>query len=184
MCSETNAADLAINIGGNYGAPAAPEGYQYPGAPGYVSDRPYAGTLSIFGQFGLGAAVDYYEFEYSDDGGGTWNVMPPGAVAAPGRATTSGRRSSGEPAFPPVRPVPYTFSTINGRQVAESRTHFEAAHAAGTWGLTHFWVSDWNELIDWITNATTFADNTYRLRVRTWTAANLAAYVPGDDPGS
>jgi hypothetical protein len=181
VCSETSPADLAINIGGNYGAPATPAGYQYPGAAGYGSDRPYAGTLSLFGQFGLGAAVDYYEFEYSDDGGATWNVMPPGAVAAPGRYYF-GPPLFGEPAFPPVRAVPYTLSVINGRQVAESRTHFEAAHGAGTWGLTHFWVSDWGELIDWVTSATTFPDNTYRLRVRTWTAANLAAYVAGDDP--
>ena len=182
VCSETSPGDLAINIGGNYGAPAAPEGYQYPGAAGYGSDRPYAGTLSIFGQFGLGAAVDYYEFEYSDNGGVTWNVMPPGAVAAPGRVYF-GPPLFGEPAFPPVRAVPNTLSIINGRQVAESRTHLESTHGAATWGLAHFWVSDWNELIDWITDATTFPDNTYRLRVRTWTAANLAAYVAGDDPG-
>jgi hypothetical protein len=182
VCSETSAADLAINIGGNYGAPATPAGYQSPGAPGYDSDRPYGGTLSIFGQFGLGAAVDYYEFEYSDDGGTTWNVMPPGAVAAPSRYYF-GPPLFGEPAFPPVRAVPYTLSIVNGRQVAESRTHFESVHGPGTWGLTHFWVSDWGELIDWVTDATTFPDNTYRLRVRTWTAANLAAYVAGDDPG-
>jgi hypothetical protein len=183
VCSETSAADLTINIGGNYGAPPTPAGYQYPGAPGYISDRPYAGTLSIFGQFGLGANVDYYEFEYSDDGGATWNAMPPGTVGAPPRYYF-GPPLFGEPVFPPVRAIPNTLSIINSRQVSESRTHFETAHGLGTWGLTHFWVSDWNELIDWITNSTTFADNTYRLRVRTWTAANLAAYVPGDDPAS
>jgi hypothetical protein len=39
-CSETGAADLAINIGGNFGAPAAPEGYQYPGAPAMFPTAP------------------------------------------------------------------------------------------------------------------------------------------------
>jgi hypothetical protein len=181
VCSETNPADLITNIGGNFGAPASPAGYQYPGAAGYGSDRPYSGRLSIFGQFGLGAAVDYYEFEYSDNGGATWNAMPPGTVAAPER-DYFGPPLFGEPAFPPIRAVPNTFSTINGRRVAESRTHFESAHGPGTWGFTHFWVSDWGELIDWATSATTFPDHTYNLRVRTWTAANLAAYVPGSDP--
>jgi hypothetical protein len=181
VCSDTNPADLITNIGGNFGAPATPAGYQYPGAAGYGSDRPYAGSLSIFGQFGTGASVDYYEFEYSDDGGATWNVMPTGAVAAPGRYYF-GPPLFGEPVAPPIRAVPNTLSIINGRQVAESRTHLEATHGGGTWGLTHFWVSDWTEMIDWITSATTFPDATYRLRVRTWTAANLALYVAGSDP--
>ncbi|MEO7144974.1 MAG: carboxypeptidase-like regulatory domain-containing protein, partial [Bryobacteraceae bacterium] len=181
VCSETNPADQTINIGGNFGAPPVPAGYQNPGGPGATGDRPYAGTVSIFGQFGLGATVDYYEFEYSGDNGATWNALPPGASAAPARLYF-GPPLFAEPIFPPVRATPPTFAPINGRRVCESRTHFEAAHGAGTWGLTHFWTSDWSELAYWITSPTTFSDGTYRLRARTWTAANLAAYVAGDDP--
>jgi hypothetical protein len=185
VCSDTSLADQTINIGGNFGAPASPAGYQNPGdlgGPGASGDRPYADTLSIFGQFGAAAVVDYYEFEYSDDNGASWHTMPPGGVAAPARLYF-GPPLFGEPSFPPVRQTPPTLTTINGRNVIESRTHFESAHGAGTWGITHFWTSDWNELAVWITSPTTFADGTYRLRVRTWSAANLAAYVAGSDPG-
>jgi hypothetical protein len=183
VCSDTNAVDLISNIGGNIGAAPAPIGYQNPGKVAADGDRPYAGTLNLFGQFGAGATADYYEVEYSDDNGVNWHSLPPGTVAAPARYYF-GPPLFGEPVFPPIRPTPSTQQTIAGRTFIETRTHFEANHGAGTWGFTHFWVSDWMEMADWITSSTSFADGTYRLRVRNWTAAEVAggANIMGNTP--
>ena len=166
--------NLLQNIGGNVGAPATPVGYENPGKVAADGDRPYAGTIAIFGQFGAGAAADYYEFEYSDDNGANWHAMPAGTIAAPARYYY-GPPLFGEPLFPPSRATPPTTVTIGTRTLIETHTHFEAAHGAGTWGTTHFWVSDWMQMASWITSATTFNDGTYRLRVRNWTAAEVAA---------
>jgi hypothetical protein len=64
------------DIGGNSGAPPAPEGYLHPGvtAPGavdYGGDRPFAENVWVEKNFGDTLSVDYYEVEYSDDGGAT-----------------------------------------------------------------------------------------------------------------
>jgi hypothetical protein len=122
---------------------------------------PTPARLASSGQFGAGATADYYEFEYSDNGGASWNSLPAGTVAAPTRLYF-GPPLFGEPAFPPIRPTPPTVTTIGARTFIESRAHFEASHGAGTWGFTHFWTSDWMEMVDWITSSTTFADGTYR----------------------
>ena len=125
VCSDENLADQITNIGGNIGAPATPVGYQNPGLVAPTGDRPYAGTLSIFGQFGAGATADYYEFEYSDNNGASWTSLPPGSVAAPPRLYF-GPPLFGEPAFPPIRAVPSTITTIGARTFIKSRAHFEA----------------------------------------------------------
>src|SRR5438876_4167122 len=72
--------DLVATIGGNPGAPATPAGYLNPGLVSSSGDRPYGGTVPISGIFGTTATADYYEFEWSNNGGATWNAMPPAAA--------------------------------------------------------------------------------------------------------
>jgi hypothetical protein len=150
--------DHLNTIGGNAGAPAAPLGYVNPGANAVWGDRPYAGGVRIEGQFGLGATADYYEFEWSTDNV-HWNPMPPPAAGGFTRYI-----------FIPLAtyvPVPFNFVPIGGRNVIESRRHYEATHPAA-WGSTQFWTSDeFNTLMWWLTN-NNFVDGTYYLRVRTW----------------
>jgi hypothetical protein len=109
--------------------PSVPVGYQNPGKIAADGDHPYAGSFSVLGQFGAGATADYYEFEYSDNGGASWNSLSAGTVAAPTRLYF-GPPLFGEPAFPPIRPTPPTVTTIGARTFIESRAHFEASHGA------------------------------------------------------
>lgn len=164
---------LSNNIGGNMGAIAAPAGYVNPNVAARHGDRPFAGTVPIGGQFGSAAMVDFYEFEWATSPGGPWQPMPPAAV---GNFT----RTFWGPALPagPVgfHTVPVTFTPISGRLVAPSRTFFEANNGPGGWGLSRFWVSNPNLLLQWLTT-NTFADGTYYLRLvgyqNTGTGANL-----------
>ena len=158
--------DLIANIGGNPGAPAAPEGYLNPGLVSVYGDQPYAAVVPIQGIFGANATADYYEFEWSNNGGVTWKPMPP---AAAGGFT----RWFWGPGFPgPVgwHSVNFPFQLISGHFVIESRQHFEANNGAGTWGITRFWdASTENLLMNWLTDGN-FADGLYQLRVRSWKA--------------
>jgi hypothetical protein len=158
----TNVCDNPINvIGGNPAAPAVPVGYLSPGAVSNYGDRPYGGNVLIQGQ--VGSAVDYYEFQWSNDGGVTWNDMPATAVG-------DIPRQYWIPATNTFQWVPF-LTTIDGRHVYESRRHYEANNAPGTWGVTRFWMAtNYLSLMWWLTQ-TPFINGTYRLRIRGWQLA-------------
>lgn len=182
----THACDDPVHIiGGNPTAPPAPAGYRSPGKNAVHGDRPFAGVIPIWGLFGDQADVDYYEFEWSDDGGGNWHSMP--AAAAGG----FGRRFWG-PALPSVpggppgplsfHVVPFHFTDISGRRVVESREHFEATNDPGSWGMWRFWTGGRNMLMRWITRnpnqSVNFPDGTFSLRVRGWDLSGDALVNP------
>jgi hypothetical protein len=181
VCGDTPG-DIISAIGGNVDAQATPAGLldPYPLLPPHSAsinnDRPYAGSISIYGVFGNTAPADYYEFEYAYEGG-AFLSMPPASVAVL-QAWYFGPSLGGGPGLGP-HPVTIT-QTINGRLVTVTRPHFEATNGAGTWGVTRFWTSDWGLLMSWETSVPLFANGTYALRVRTWTAANLLASNPAD----
>ena len=155
-------------IGGNAGAPAAPAGYLRPGLVSIYGDRPYGGTLRIGGQ--IGDPVDYYDFQWSDDNGATWNDMPAAAVG-------SVHRTYWIPATNVFQTVPF-LDTVDGRLVYEARQHYETTHDPLTWGNTRFWLSvNYFLLMRWLSE-NTFADGTYRLRARGWDLAGLNLVNP------
>ena len=158
----------AGDIGGNFGATATPVGYANPGLVSINGDRPFSDNVSLWGVFGNSSNVDYYEFEWATSLAGPWNPMPPAA------AGNFSRRFWG-PALPAGPndwyPVPFNFTNISGRNVVESREHFEANNGAGTWGITRFWDTSRDFLMNWLT-ASNFPDGTYYLHVRAW---NLVA---------
>lgn len=145
-------------IGGNPGAPAAPVGYLRPGLVSIHGDRPYGGNVVVQGH--MGDAVDYYEFQWSSDGGATWNDMPHTAVG-------NFRRRYWIPATNTGHWVPF-LTTIDGRLVYESRQHYEATHDPGSWGTTRWWTAvNYLSLMTWLTR-TPFINGTYRLRIKGW----------------
>lgn len=154
-------------IGGNVSAAANPAGYRNPGSVSIYGDRPFAGTVPLRGLFGDLANVDYYEFEWSDDAGTSWNSMP--AAAAGGFSRTYwGPALGGGPVD--FHSVGFSFNTISGQRVIESREHFEANNEPASWGLTRFWTSHRDLLMRWLT-PNLFSDDTYHLRVRSWDVA-------------
>ena len=164
----TKACDIQLNeIGGNFGAPPvlpAQAGLVNPGLISSVGDRPFAGPVPISGLFGDLTNVDYYEFEWSNNGGSTWNDMP--LTAAGG--FTRWFWGPGLPAGPVgFHPVSFPVANLSGRNVIETREHYEANNGAGTWGLQRFWTSNRDMLMNWMT-ANNFADGTYQLRVKSW----------------
>jgi hypothetical protein len=166
----THACDDPVQtIGGNPGAAPAPLGYRSPGLVAVFGDRPYAGTVPISGLFGNGANVDYYEFEWSDNGGIAWNAMPPAAAGDFYRTYWGPTLGGGPVGF---HSVAFNFTNISGQRVVESREHFEANNDPGSWGFTRFWTGVRNKLMNWITQnanqSLNFSDGTYHLRVRSW----------------
>ncbi|WP_322750477.1 MULTISPECIES: hypothetical protein [unclassified Frankia] len=159
--------DLMATIGGNVGASPMPAGYRSPGVVSTAGDRPYAGTVALHGV--CGDWMDYYEFEWSDNAGLSWHVMPAGAAG--GFTLTYYDLPTQS-----WNPVSFAFTTISGRLVVESRAHYEATHSPGSWGVTRVWVGTTDLLMNWVTavpSAPTgptalFGDGTYRLRVRAW----------------
>jgi len=148
-------------IGGNTGALATPVGYVNPGVNSVFGDRPFAGVVRLSGTAGCMGGVDYYEFEWSDNGGATWNPMP---LAAAGGFT----RSYFDFATLTASDVVFTPVLLSGHNVFESLPHYEATHAPGTWGSSRYWLGSSRDLLmNWLTE-NNFADGTYRLRVKGW----------------
>ena len=165
---------LLLNIGGNPGAPASPIGFANPAVVSDAGDRPFAGNVPISGLFGDTAGVDYYEFEWATNSAGPWNPMPP--AAAGGFTRWYWQNVPPATAGPEDwHPVSFNFSMISGRNVVESREHFEANNSPLSWGLSRFWVSNRDLLMQWLTE-NNFADGRYYLRVQGWdlVAGNLA----------
>lgn len=169
----THACSFPVStIGGNLSAPAAPAGFQNPGLVSNFGDRPFAGTIWISGDFGTLAGADYYEFEYLD--GAVWQPLPLGTVAGFNRLYFGPQLPAG-----PIDTytVPFPVTEIDGHRVIESRQHFEANNAPGTWEVlgpgSRWWMDNKTVLGGWVTvdagsGMPNFADGTYQLRVRSW----------------
>jgi hypothetical protein len=161
VCSDT-----LDNIGGNpglsSGVPAALVGYQGPGDPGSLSDRPFAGVVTISGTADCMDEVDYYEFEWATSNAGPWNTMPPAANGDVGRTYLR---------FMPFGFIGETFSAtipVDGRHVYETVQHFEDTHPPADWGGNRLWLGSSRDiLINWQT-LNNFPDGLYYLRVRGW----------------
>ncbi len=170
-CPEGNCAlithacnDPIFTIGGNPGAAAGSIGYRNPGIAATHGDRPYAGVVPVHGVFGDLVVVDYYEFEWSDNSGITWNTLPPAAAGGFSRVYWGPQLGGGPVGF---HAVPFSFSTIDGQRVVESREHFESNNDPLSWGITRFWVTNVNLLMRWLTEGI-FNDGTYQLRIVSW----------------
>jgi hypothetical protein len=172
-CPDGNAVLLSdacsINVGSIGDNPPLPGGLASPTA-GYVTpgtfaagqwtfDRPFGGSISVFGCFGDLAGIDYYEFEWSTDGA-SWNTMPPAAAGGFYRSHF----------IPPTTwtPVPFLPTTITDAAltshfVIESRAHYEANNGPQIWDAFTF-----DLIYDWLTE-NNFADGTYQLRLKGWT---------------
>jgi len=158
---------LVENIGGNFDATAAtPAGYANPGLISVNGDRPFADNVLLRGVFGNSANVDYYEFEWATSLAGPWNAMPPAAAGSFSRSFWGPDLPAGPVGW---HHAPFQFTPISGRNVVETREHFEANNGVGTWGVTRFWGPERDYLMNWLTN--TFPDGTYYLHVRGWNLA-------------
>ena len=156
--------NLVSTIGGNPGAAPTPAGYVNPN----VRDRPYGGFVRIYGLFGDLANVDYYEFEWSDDGGVSWNDMPPAASGGFDRTYYGPMLGTTDPAD--FHKVPFSFTDISGRRVILSREHFESVNESASWedpSRTRYWVDNGDLLFRWLTE-NKFPDGVYHLRVKSW----------------
>lgn len=153
------ACDVPVsNIGGNFDAVATPAGYVSPG----VGDQPFASNVPIYAVFGTGANVAYYEFEWSTSLAGPWNPMPPTAAGSFSRQYWGPALGGGLVGW---YWVPFTFTNISGRNVVESREHFEVNN--GWNSLLHYWTYNSDLLMNWLTE-NNFADGTYYLHVKGW----------------
>jgi hypothetical protein len=155
-----DACGIPVNqIGDN--PPAAPPhaysalaGYAYPGS----QDRPFGGSVQIEGAVG---GVDYYQFQWSPDGGASWNDMPAAAAGGFSRLAWTPPSQFDWIGFP--------FNTIDGRLVIESRQHYESTHPAPVWNVQRYWMTNnYFTLFYWATE-NNFADGTYRLRAKGFT---------------
>jgi hypothetical protein len=148
------------HIGGNIGAPAAPAGYANPGLVADDGDRPFGGVVTLSGTAECMSHVDYYEFEWSNDGGATFNPMP---NAAAGGFTRS-YLDLGPLSFVDV---PFNPTLIDGHLVFETLSHYEGLHPPADWGAMRLWMYNRDVLMQWLTE-NNFSDGTYVLQVKGW----------------
>lgn len=143
-------------------------GYYNAGLPVTDGDRPYAGVVNIYGEFGSGANTDYYEFEWENPlGSGNWEAIPAYAMYGFNRSyygpdpTHPGSSTLFTAAFP-IEP-------LDGHFVTKSRQYFESL-IPGVWGLggDYMWTSYNRELLLSWNTLNTFANGLYKLRVKSY----------------
>jgi hypothetical protein len=149
----------ADEVGGNPGAAPTPVGYAFPNDVANDGDAPFAEVVDIRGTAQCVSDVDYYEIEFSADGGATWAVVPPPALGTFFREYWD---------FALGTDVDVVFSAqlpIDGHHVYETVAHYEATHTPGDWGATKVWLGTNIDMVfPWVTDPT-FADGTYSLQV-------------------
>lgn len=137
-------------------------GLHAPGGPSDYSDQPFAENVPIAGTSDCMVGIDYYEFVYATTSGGPMNPMPP---AADGTVHVTYVQQNLLFPFeitwvrPPLGP-----HFKNGRNVYETRLHWEAANPPPPNHL-RIPAQDRDLLINWQTQAGGFADATYYLQV-------------------
>jgi len=158
--------DLVTTIGGNPAAIPTPAGFENPGLISIYGDRPYAGVVPISGTAECMTGVDYYDFQWSNDNGVTWHDVPPGSDGTVYKTYVQ----FAPLAFPTIA---FPATPISGRNVYETLSHYEANNPPADWGMNRVWIGNERDvLMNWQTDALSWPDGTYRLRVRGW---NLVA---------
>ncbi|MGE5342042.1 MAG: carboxypeptidase-like regulatory domain-containing protein [Candidatus Omnitrophota bacterium] len=157
--------DSVTTIGGNLGAPASPIGYVNPGLHSVAGDRPYAGVIPIHGDFGATADADYYEFEWFNSATSLWEPLPAGSISGFNRLYF-GPQLPAQVGPSHIYSAPFPVEFIDGKNVIKTRHYFETLNSFNE-GLTHFWMTGRDMLINWYTQ-NYFENGTYRLRVKTY----------------
>jgi hypothetical protein len=177
--------DNVGSIGGNEGAVATtPVGLLNPGMalqPGtingkvsYNADRPYAGSVPIYGAFGDQADVDYYEFMVYYAGkaisGTPLPVLPDPIRYVPLPPPAFGgfdRQHLVLTPSPHWPSVPFNVQAISDgtsdHYVIESIAHYEDNNGAQLWDSGSF------NLLAVLSTVYNLADGTYYLQVKAWT---------------
>jgi hypothetical protein len=148
---------LGINVGsvaGNVGAPASTPAQVGLYAPG-VQDRPFAGSVGIYGLISESIAVDYYEFEYATSKGGPYAPLP---LAAAGGFD---RQAFVAPSSWPLVPFPVTQISdgTTTHNVIETIRHYQANNGA------QIWDSATHDLLIELLSLNTLTNGTYYLRM-------------------
>ena len=146
------------SIGGNSGAPAVPVGYANPGG----SDRPFSDVVTISGQFGTSAQVDYYEIEYKPHAAAVWAPVPPASMVDFARGYFDATQPWPNQWFYPGFPVK-TFGTTH---VYKSRRRYETENSPPNWGspMERTWFQNVN-LLAVLQTAGNYSDGTYDFRI-------------------
>jgi hypothetical protein len=159
-----------VNVGsvaGNLGAPASTPAQVGLYAPG-VEDRPFAGSVGIYGLISESIAVDYYEFEYATAKSGPYAPLP---LAAAGGFD---RQVFVAPSSWPLVPFPVTQISdgTTTHNVIETIAHYQANNGV------QMWDSGTHDLLIELLSLNTLANGTYYQRmvgyVRPGYAGNLA----------
>lgn len=166
------------SIGGNDAAHTAPAGYAHPitlTPPATLPDRPFSDTVTITGTTDCLAHLDYYEFEFFD--GTSFVPMPSGAMSGFARSYfTTGP-------FTWHFNIPFSPTLIDGHLVYETRQHYEATHASTS---PFHWMDNRDLLGVWQTGPSatslTWADGTYRIRIKGYNDAAGGHLAPVDLP--
>lgn len=148
----------SFDIGGNFGAPATPVGYLNPGENTVVADAPWAGVLRLSADVG----VDYYEFEVTTTPANPASWVPVSPLSAGGFS-----RLYWDVPTTSMLPAHFPFTVIDGRNVCESRGHYEATHDPGNWGTgnDHIWFgTEFDTLMLWLTE-NNYNNGTHHLRL-------------------
>ncbi|HET7794887.1 MAG TPA: carboxypeptidase-like regulatory domain-containing protein [Rhizobacter sp.] len=149
----------ADEVGGNPGADPAPVGYAFPNVLSNGGDAPFAGVVNIRGTAQCMSGVDYYEIEFTANGGATWQPVPAEGLGGFAREYWD---------FALGTDVDVGFSAavpISGHHVYETVEHYEATHTPADWGASKVWLGTNIDLVfPWVTDGV-FSDGTYGLRV-------------------
>ena len=149
----------ADQVGGNTGADPTPVGYAFPNVIANGGDAPFGGVVNIRGTAQCMSGVDYYEIEFTADGGATWQLVPPDALGSFAREYWDfGLNGDVDVVFSATAP-------IDGRHVYETVAHYETNHTPADWGGSKVWLGTNIDLVfPWVTTPV-FGDGTYGLRV-------------------
>jgi hypothetical protein len=178
----TDICDVNVgSVGGNIGSSStsAQVGLAYPG----TQDRPFAGEVNLYGEFGDAVNVDYYEFLYSTTGApASYVPLPLAAISAfsrqvlvvlPGPVFT----------WQPVTFAPNTISDgVTNHYVIETIQHYVNNNGPQTWDALTY------NLLLALNSANVLTNGTYYLQLVGWQRpgyiGNLVnpATVPVCDP--
>ncbi len=138
------------------------------------SDIPFAGTVTLRGQFGDAANVDYYEIEYTTTPAvpASWAPIPPPAAGGFSRVYLD--IAPGPLVTPQVFGV--SFAVIDGKNVAETLDHFEASNPPPA-GVLRIPVGGQDVLVNLLT-AGNFSDGVYYFRVKGYTQSGAQLVDP------
>ena len=174
ICSEPN----VDSIGGNVSAPPCTPAQVGLYAPG-VQDRPFAGSVVLYGILGTAFNADYYEFQYATAQAGPYTPLPLAAVAGFDRYAL---KILPGPTFVPIT-VPFPVTQIPDSSATLHNVYETIAHYMAVNGNPG-WTSDPNELM--VLNSDVLVNGTYYLRMVAYvlTGPDQIALADTGNPGS